>query len=251
LMVTTRLEYPGGELELFREAHSWKRYVRDQIQQFVRGDVLEVGSGIGATTTALHRDDCKSWTCLEPDGRLAKDLSIATSGLRDESGRAPHVSVATIDSLGASAGFDTILYIDVLEHIADDRGQLAIAAKCLRSDGHLIVMSPAHQWLFTPFDKAIGHHRRYSRKTLTACTPEDLRLVRLRYFDSVGIAASLANRFFLRTSMPTIGQIAVWDRWMVPLSRVVDPLLGFLAGKSILAIWHRNSRNVRLKGIDS
>jgi len=238
-MVETSLEYPGGELELFREAHRWKRYVRHQMEEFVRGDVLEVGSGIGGTTTSLHMPECTSWTCLEPDDRLAKELSAATSNLRDAFGRAPRVCVATLNTLGTSPSFDTILYVDVLEHIEDDRQQVGIAAKLLRPAGHLIVMSPAHQWLFTPFDSAIGHHRRYSRKTLTACASDDLSLVRLRYFDSVGIAASLANRLFLRASMPTVGKIAIWDRWMVPLSRKIDPLLGFLAGKSIIGVWRR------------
>jgi hypothetical protein len=135
--------------------------------------------------------------------------------------------------------FDAILYIDVIEHIDDDSGQLELAATRLNQDGHLIVLSPAHQWLFSPFDEAIGHYRRYSRNTLRAVGPADCQLVFLRYLDSVGLLASLANRLFLRASRPTTRQIAFWDRFMVPVSRVVDPCLAYRLGKSVLGVWRR------------
>jgi hypothetical protein len=61
----------------------------------------------------------------------------------------------------------------------------------------------------------------------------------MRYLDSVGLAASLANRTLLRQSIPTARQIMIWDRLMVPMSRILDPLLGYRAGKSILAVWSR------------
>ena len=137
--------------------------------------------------------------------------------------------------------FDTILYMDVLEHIADDRAELARAADQLRHGGHLIVLAPAHQWLFTPFDEAIGHYRRYTKSTLRAAAPDGLTLARLVYLDSIGMLASLGNRLVLKSSMPSPGQIALWDRLMVPLSRVADPFLGYSLGKSVLAVWKKSS----------
>ena len=68
---------------------------------------------------------------------------------------------------------------------------------------------------------------------------EGLRLVRLRFLDTVGLAASLANRLFLKQSMPSASQIRLWDGAMVPLSRFVDPLSGYRLGKSILGVWRR------------
>jgi hypothetical protein len=102
-------------------------------------------------------------------------------------------------------------------------------------------LAPAHQWLFTPFDQAIGHYRRYTRPMLAALTPESLEIRRLIYMDSVGLAASLANRLLLRQSMPTPRQIAVWDKLMVRLSRVVDPLIGRNFGKSVVAVWRKKA----------
>jgi hypothetical protein len=137
---------------------------------------------------------------------------------------------------------DCVLYIDVLEHIAEDRAEVAKAATKLRAGGHLVTLSPAHPFLFSEFDAAIGHHRRYTRASILGLTPDTLRPVCVRYLDSVGMLASLANRFMLRSTYPTRSQIRLWDSAMVPCSRVVDPLLGYLLGKSILCVWQRQPK---------
>jgi hypothetical protein len=67
-----------------------------------------------------------------------------------------------------------------------------------------------------------------------------MRAVRARYLDAVGLLASLANRLVLRSALPTASQIRAWDRFMVPMSRIVDPLLGYLAGKTVVAVWQRD-----------
>jgi hypothetical protein len=129
--------------------------------------------------------------------------------------------------------------MDVLEHIADDRAELEMAADRLRPGGHLIVLAPAHQWLFAPFDAAIGHFRRYTKGTLGAAAPAALPLIRLVYLDSAGMLASLGNRLLLRSSMPTPRQIAFWDRVLVRCSRWTDPMFGYTLGKSVLAVWRK------------
>jgi SAM-dependent methyltransferase len=148
----------------------------------------------------------------------------------------------TVAELPADENFDSIVYIDVLEHIEDDAGEIASAARNLKPGGHLIVLSPAHQFLFTPFDKAIGHYRRYNRKMLSALIPASLETVRLNYLDSFGAFASVGNRLLLRQSMPTLDQILLWDRRLVPISTIFDPILGYRAGKSILGIWKKKDR---------
>jgi SAM-dependent methyltransferase len=237
--MTGAFAYPGSELHLFRDARNWKRYLRARLGRYVRGDVLEVGAGIGGTTAMLHDVACTSWTCLEPDVQLAQQLSLATAALRDAAGAAPHAVIGTLAALDQAARYDSILYVDVLEHIDDDRGELARAATRLRAGGHLIVVSPAHQWLYSAFDRAIGHVRRYDRRMLHACAPAGLQLVCMQYLDSIGIAASLGNRLLMRSSQPNEAQIRVWDRLMVPMSRVADRCFGFALGKTVVAIWRR------------
>lgn len=232
-------EYIGSELEVFANAVNWKHYLASLLEPFIQGNVLEVGAGIGATTRVLATGLEVSWTCLEPDAILAARLEDL---VKEDSllSRLPlQVVAGSVADLPSSLVFDCILYVDVLEHIRDDDDELRRAAQHLSSQGYLVVLSPAHQWLFSPFDEAIGHCRRYSRKTLQGTGPEGLRLVELRYLDSVGLLASLGNRILLRSSSPSHGQVHFWDRFMVPISRIVDFVLRYRLGKSILAVWCR------------
>lgn len=230
-------KYPGAELDLFAAVHNWKSYWSSRIRPFVAGDVLEVGAGIGANTPFLDLGGNGRWVCLEPDAGLAARL---TANLKEATGRRTRETVfGTLQSLDPDWKFDTILYIDVLEHIEDDREELENAALRLRSGGRLIVLSPAHQWLFTPFDAAIGHFRRYNRAMLLRVSPPRLRLERLFYLDSVGLLLSSANLLLLRQSMPTKAQLGIWDGCAIPISRVLDRCLLNSVGKSIVAIWRR------------
>jgi SAM-dependent methyltransferase len=233
--------YVGNELELFARARHWKRYWGSVVGPYLRGDVLEVGAGLGANTQPLRAQATavRRWICLEPDSRLLEQLRRAVTPSREMSNI--EARLGTVESLNDGEQFDAILYIDVLEHIPDDALEVRRAAARLREGGHLIVLSPAHQWLFSPFDKAIGHYRRYTRKSMkqTAEGVDRLRLERCWYLDACGLFASTANKLVLRQAMPTLRQILFWDRVLVPGSRLVDPLLFHRFGKSVLAIWER------------
>ena len=229
--------YVGGELELFASARNWKAYWHKQVAPFFGETVLDIGAGAGATAEQCCGPAQRRWLAVEPDRALAAQIEQKV-----HAGQLPNsceVLSGTIDDVPALPVFSSVLYIDVLEHIEDDCDQVEAAYARLAPGGHLVVLSPAHQYLFTAFDRSIGHYRRYSTGSLAALGPEGAKLVRLRYLDSVGVFASLANRFLLKQSMPTASQIATWDGLMVPLSRVLDPLLGYTVGKSALAIWQK------------
>ena len=229
--------YVGGELELFAHAQNWKRYWISKLRPFIRGDVLEVGAGIGTNTVILREGSESRWICLEPDPALVSDLQQKISGC--SSCRGTEVVTGTIESLPPQELFDAILYIDVLEHIPTDAREVELASRRLKPGGHLIVLSPAHGWLYSPFDKAIGHCRRYTAGMLRQLTPAGVRVKKLFYLDSVGLLASTANRLLLKQSMPNRQQIRVWDNLMVPSSRLIDPLTFFRLGKSVIGIWER------------
>ena len=227
--------YAGGELTLFAAATHWKRYVAAVLAPFIGARVLEVGAGLGSNIPYLHQGRVHDWLCLEPDAGMAAHLAAAIAA-----GTLPRdcrVRAAGLAGVEPGERFDTILYLDVLEHIADDRAELARAARFLAPGGALIVLAPAHRYLYSPFDAAVGHHRRYSRASLLAAAPPGLLPRRAAMLDAVGLFASLANRLLLKSAQPTPREIALWDRVMVPASRLVDPLLGHRFGKSVIAIW--------------
>jgi SAM-dependent methyltransferase len=230
----SEFKYVGSELELFADMRNWKTYWSGQIQPFLRGDILEVGAGIGSNTQLLDMGGAGRWVCLEPDPELISQLVKNLGGSAQK--RSYETVCGTIDQL-AGQHFDTIIYIDVLEHIEDDREELKRAAAHLRPGGHVIVLSPAHQRLFSPFDAAIGHFRRYNRPMLRAISPASLRLERMRYLDCAGVILSAANMLLLRQSMPSKKQLLFWDHWIVPISRVLDKPLQYSIGKTIIAVW--------------
>lgn len=231
--------YIGSELELFSKAYNWKNYYSEKIQRYLGCTVLEVGAGIGGTTKSLYRKDQNHWVCLEPDPVLANQIQLSI-----DSGHFPQgceVKLGTLTDLNQKETFDSIIYIDVLEHIKQDAAEVELAAKHLKTDGTLIILSPAYQWLFTPFDAAIGHYRRYNKTRLSAVIPENFQCVKLLYLDSFGLIASLGNRFVLKSKMPSEKQIMVWDKLMIPISRLLDPLLNYSVGKSVLGIWRKQN----------
>jgi hypothetical protein len=132
--------------------------------------------------------------------------------------------------------YDSLIYADVIEHIKDDAQELKLASSFLKEGGHLIIIVPAHQYLFSEFDQAIGHYRRYSRKSLEHVIPPAIKPVLSRYLDSAGLLASLGNKLMLRQSYPTVGQVKFWDSLLVPMSSVADRLFSYDLGKSILFI---------------
>jgi len=238
LAAQTSIPYVGEELELFANAVNWKRYVYGQIRSALRGHVLEVGAGLGGTTRVFCTREAKTWTALEPDESLANQM-------RRVAERSPYpvpvrVVTGTVAALAPTDRYDAILYMDVLEHIEDDRGELCRSVAHLREGGAIIALSPAHPWLFSPFDARIGHHRRYTRDSMAAISPPGCHIERLVYLDTVGIVASATNRFFLKQADPTISQVRFWDRCIVPVSRLVDPVLGYRFGKSVLVVWRRS-----------
>jgi SAM-dependent methyltransferase len=229
MSASAAFEYAGSELTLFEKAVNWKSYWRAQIAPYVKGDVLEVGAGIGANTKVLVALPHRSWTCLEPDRSLLAQIGFQGVAHREVAGTIADVSET----------FDSILYIDVLEHIENDGAEMERAAERLKPGGHVVVLAPAHNFLYAPFDAAIGHYRRYSRASLRAVAPKGLFESKMIYLDAAGLLASAANRLLLSQDMPTERQILTWDRLLVPVSHAIDPLFGYSIGKSVLGVWRR------------
>jgi SAM-dependent methyltransferase len=233
------LQYPGGELEVFQHACNWKRYWSSLVRPYLGKRVLEVGAGIGGSTPFLRRGNEELWVCLEPDTKLADRLrAVSPDGCETVCG--------TVTDLDANTLFDTIIYADVLEHIADDAVELRNASEHLLPFGHLIVVSPAWSFLFSEFDLSLGHRRRYTTSALIRLTPPETQLVRCIYADSVGLFASLANRLLLRQALPSMREIWFWDTFMVPISRCTDTVLGRRVGKTVISIWRKNGSGFRI-----
>ena len=228
---TEDYSYVGSELELFIRAVNWKSYWASRVRPYVHGNVLDVGAGLGATFDYLA-GAADSWTCLEPDAALCAQLSTRVASQP----RPPRVICGTLEQLPEELRFDTAVYIDVLEHIEHDAEQVAAVTRKLDPGGTLIVLSPALPFLYSPFDKSVGHFRRYTRQTLAAVAPPALTLKDWFFLDGLGVLASLFARVAKR-SQPTPSQIELWDKTLVPVSKLTDALTSRLFGRSIVMVW--------------
>lgn len=233
-------EYVGDELDLFAKATNWKSYLFQQISPYLGRSVLEVGAGCGGTTKAFSTGQHDQWLCLEPDPSLEMQLKQAI-----ENNKLPSFcesKVGVLNELDAGMLFDSILYIDVLEHIEDDHAEFQRIPGHLSAGGYAIILCPAHNFLFSPFDKSVGHFRRYNKSMFKTLTASQLSLVKLKYLDAVGMSASLANKYLMKQGLPTRRQVAFWDSVLVPLSRYLcDPCTFGMFGKSILGIWQKKA----------
>lgn len=229
--------YIGNELEVFKYAQNWKNYYAKFLKPLLKGDVLEVGAGIGETTHSLCDGTQTAWVCLEPDRKLINEITD-----KKKSGYLPaliEIKEGTLTAIESSRKFDAIIYIDVIEHIERDAEEIQNACSFLKIGGHLMILVPAHNYLFSEFDKAIGHFRRYNKKMLIDTVPKNLKKVDMRYLDSVGLLASLTNKWFLKQEHPQLKQIKFWDNFIIPFSKILDRVLGYSIGKTVLGIWQK------------
>jgi 2-polyprenyl-3-methyl-5-hydroxy-6-metoxy-1,4-benzoquinol methylase len=235
---TSDYQYPGAELDLFARATNWKAYWAEAVRPWVKGRVLDLGCGIGNNINLLldpQRVD--HWLAADPDPKLiarTQELYGDKWGARLESS----VSTAA-DLVGTqpAESFDSLLYIDVLEHIEADVDELRTSTRLLRPGGALVILSPAMPFLYSPFDAAVGHYRRYTKASLQKVIPSGMIERQLRYMDSTGCLLSAGNRLLLRQGTPDQKQIQFWDRFIIPVSRLLDPILAGSIGRSVVGIW--------------
>ncbi len=229
------IDYIGNELELFQHAVNWKKYFSSKIKPYIKGDILEVGAGFGANTKYLLTSNSNSWTFVEPDSILASQISEQTSGINISK----EIIVGTIDSLVEDKKFDTIIYIDVLEHIKESVEEIEKIKSHLKTGGHLIILVPAFQFLFNEFDARIGHFRRYDKPLLRIEINYRLVEKKLFYLDSCGFLASLANKLILKKSAINVGQVKFWDRFLIRCSYLSDFMFLRKFGKSLIGIYQK------------
>jgi len=133
--------------------------------------------------------------------------------------------------------FDTIMYLNVLEHIKEDNEEIINAFEKLNNNGYLIILVPAHNKLYSKFDKAVGHYRRYEIEFFNNLNIKDSELVKLIYLDSLGFFLYYLNKIFFKEEVyPSKFKIFLWDKIFTPISYFLDKFLMYKFGKNILYI---------------
>jgi len=213
-------------------ADNYAGWIFELIEPYLGNEVLEVGAGHGTFTEMLARRGKRVVAC-DLSERCVSRLRERFSG--EESVEILHGSV---DSAAAYGPFDSVILINVLEHIEDDNGALReIAGRLLRPGGRVVLWVPAFSLLYSDFDRRIGHYRRYRRPGLrTRLADAGYQVLDIRYVNAVGAVAWLVLARILRRT-PTNGTaVKVFDRYFVPVLNRLERRWRPPFGQSVLAV---------------
>lgn len=221
-------------LETLSAADRFNDEVWSRVQAFIGSEILEVGMGIGIFTEKLLTRGKVFGVEIVPEfleearrrlgARPGLEYLVADIG-------APEPP----DSLRGRA-FDTIVCMNVLEHIKDDRGTLSRFRGLLKPKGKLVLVVPAHQWLFNPLDSHDGHFRRYERADLNEkLKTAGFNVVHESTFNLFGIFGWFLNGTLLRRKDLPAGQMGLFNK-VAPLLFWLENLLGPPVGLSLLAV---------------
>lgn len=246
------LDAVGEEtLELFREHDRYSELLFEALSGLApgapSGRVLEVGCGIGNVTRLILRS---------PGVELLHAIDVDPAYVRRVAAevRDPRLrlTAARAEDLAPGQGgmprghgdrderFDAIVSTNVLEHIEDHAQVLRNFRALLSPEGLVLLLVPAHRFLYSGLDRSLSHFRRYSRRDLedlaAAC---GLRVLRARLFNPLGAIGWWLNGTLLRRRVLPPRQVALYARFAIPLSRLLDRLNPFPFGVSLLAVLAR------------
>lgn len=219
----------GGDAFEFAALEGAVNYRRALLREFaphLQGRVLEVGAGLGQFTALLEQQPgIESLVAVEPVPEFCQVLRHSRPGRV--------VVEGTIEQVQPRTGWDALISINVLEHIADDQCELGSYAQTLSArHGVLCLFVPASPRLYAPIDRALGHHRRYVRSELRGKLERaGFDVLRLDRFNSVGYVLWWLNFRVLRQRHFAPRAVRCFDHWVFPWvywleSRLVRPPFG-------------------------
>src|SRR5262249_36179937 len=209
-------------------------WIMETFAPFVGGHVVEYGAGMG--TISQHLAPLAGrLTLVEPSTNL---VGILRAKVRDD----PKVEVDgesfehDAARIGAAA-VDTVVIVNVLEHIEDDRGALVHLFRILRPGGHLLIYVPALQRLISKLDLMFGHFRRYHRTDLADKVAKAGGEVKLcRYFDCLGVLPWFFLNKLMGATTFNPHLVHIHDKLVVPVSRAIEQVISPPIGKNIILV---------------
>jgi len=217
-------EHGSQILGRLSRAPRFNAWMADTIRPFCGRRVLEIGSGTGNLTRRL----------LPREAYVASDVNpLYLQTLRSLTSDRPYLDVSLTDvTCGDSfpsvpGGFDTVVCLNVIEHVDDDVGALLNLRRVLAPGGRAIVLVPRGPGLFGTLDEILGHRRRYTEATLRrAALDAGLEPKEILPFNRVGTPAWWLNGKVLRRRHFGLMQIVVLNL-LTPLFRAIDRALPF------------------------
>jgi 2-polyprenyl-3-methyl-5-hydroxy-6-metoxy-1,4-benzoquinol methylase len=222
-------------LEAIAKADKFNHWMYQAFRSLLKGEVLEIGSGIGnisafviadghPITLSDYNEEYVAWLRQQyGENKAVRD--ILQIDLLDPDFKNSYRSL--------EGKFDSIFLLNVIEHLKDDNAAVENCRYLLKRDGHLIVLAPAYQWLYCSFDKELGHFRRYTLKRMTTLLRQKgFEIKKKQYFNFAGIGGWVLFGKILRRKMIG-GEMSTFNS-IVPLARLVDRLIFNVSGLSVI-----------------
>ena len=226
------MNYSGWELKFFDASKNFRNYQYNLVKDFIGKKILEVGPGTGNFAENFLLNKSENLYLAEINKNLALDLE---NKFKDNK----NVNIISKKINEINISFDTICYFDVIEHIEFPEEELSEALNKLEKNGHLIVIVPAYNYLFSNYDKAVGHYKRYEKKFfIDYIKKNNLKCEKLIYFDSIGYMFLLLNKI-IRSKERSVGFATLIWNLLIPLSKLIDLITLNSFGKSLLCIMRK------------
>ena len=229
-------------LDVLAGANHYNRWILDSFASALGPKVLEVGCGTGSfTRLLLDAPTVQHVTGLDLDPvhvkRTHDDLLSQTAESRKTlTTRVQDVMDAWPDATELGS-FDTVVLLNVLEHLPDEQQALQRLKAMLKPGGRLVILVPAHQWLYSPYDASIGHRCRYTQRSLSdALQASDFEVSQLRYFNRIGILGWWWNFCVQKKSVMDSSSVGAFEALMPIVRGLEDSLPMPAVGLSLLAV---------------
>src|SRR5262245_8491191 len=217
------------------DAKNYMGWIIDSFGDTLAAPILEIGVGHGSYAQILKARGRYYGVDISADS-----VAAARERFPDVEFEVADITTPAFVSLTQSWGIQSIVCLNVLEHIPDHEAAVRGLGAALKPGGHLLVIVPALQLLYNDLDRFAGHCRRYKVSEVRALFDQaGLETVRADYFNFVGGVGWLANRLKRHSSLNDTAvnaQISFFDRWLVPVSRFVDPATRSFFGQSVIAV---------------
>jgi 2-polyprenyl-3-methyl-5-hydroxy-6-metoxy-1,4-benzoquinol methylase len=208
-------------LQSMRRARGLNRWILEQFRPYLGQRVLEAGCGIGNFTELLL--DRERLLCIDNDPLYVEMLQWRLGHL--ENITTTRMDLADAAAIGSLKGerIDTIVCLNVLEHIAPDEDVLRAYCDLLEPGGHAIILVPAHPSLYGPCDEALGHVRRYTQVELhSKMQAAGFEMVSMHEFNRMGVAGWWWNKKMGRRDLNP-GQMRLFE-WLLPIAKGMEAL---------------------------
>ncbi len=233
-------EYEGADLEAMGVAENYPKWIVEEFSPYLRGKIADVGAGSGNFSKFLLETKVDSIHAFEPCSRMHGILSRRYA----EEKRLETVNAYVTDVAAEFAGqFDAVVYNNVMEHVADDEAELKAVYKMLKPGGCVLIYVPALQWLYSDFDRSLGHYRRYEKRSgAELLIRTGFAVDTVKYADVLGVLPWFLCMKVLRSKLSK-GSVGLYDRVGVPLTRMVEKVCPMPLGKNLLMVGRKEWMN--------